>query len=247
MSVVPLASLSPVYRSRQQRRPSANIHSWRGRIVLWAGGLLFATIFYFGVHGFWNWKHPISSSGGLYFVHRVELPVPAFQQDDPRWTFQLLGPTIDTVGQEGCALTSVAMVFNFYGIDTDPERLNQFLTTHGGYTDNGWLYWEKAAELAPTRVAKAYEDLPSYALIDQNLLAGNPVIVRLTLRNGTTHFVVIVGKEGWDYLTRDPARSPSWGVYPLKDLTHTIEALRFYRLLPARPTALGNPDAPRVL
>ncbi len=74
---------------------------------------------------------------------------------------------------------------------------------------------------------KAYEDLPSYALIDKNLLAGNPVIVRLTLKNGTTHFVVVVGKSGWDYLVVDPARSPSWGVYPLKDLTDRIEALRF--------------------
>ena len=58
------------------------------------------------------------------------------------------------------------------------------------------------------------------------------MIVRLTLRNETTHFVVIVGKQGWDYLTRDPARSPEWGVYPLKELTSRIEALRFYRLLP---------------
>jgi hypothetical protein len=230
---VPLATLSLVYRRGSGRAAS----SGRGRLRLWGGGLIFALALYLGVTGLWNWKHVISSSGGRYFVHRVEIPVPAFSQDDPRWTFQLLGPTGYTIGQQGCALSSAAMVLASYGVDTDPQRLNQFLLTDGGYTPNGWIYWEKAADLAPGRVEKAYEDLPTYALIDRNLLAGNPVIVRLTLRNGTTHFVVVVGKQGWDYLTRDPARSPSWGVYPLKDLTSRIEALRFYRVLPAAELA----------
>jgi hypothetical protein len=203
--------------------------------------LALAGALYLGVEGYWNWKHVISTHGGRYFVQRVEIPVPAFQQDDPRWSLQLLGPTIDTVGQEGCALTSAAMVLSFYGIDTDPQRLNAFLNTNGGYTPNGWLYWEKAAAIAPGRVEKAYEDLPSYALIDQNLLAGNPVIVRLTLRNGTIHFVVVVGKQGWDYLTRDPARPAAWGVYPLRELTPRIEALRFYRELTPPPAIIVPP------
>jgi len=226
---IPLATLSASYRPR--RRPV----DCQRRTLVWAGGLLVAVLLYFAVSGFWNWKHVISTSGGRYFVHRVEIPVPAFAQDDPRWSLELLGPTIQTVGQVGCALTSAAMVLASYGIDTDPQRLNDFLTLNNGYTANGWLYWEKAAAIAPGRVEKAYEDLPSYALIDQELLAGNPVIVRLTLRNGTTHFVVIVGKQGWNYLTRDPARAPDWGVYPLRDLTSQIEALRFYRVLSNSP------------
>jgi hypothetical protein len=232
MSDVPLASFSSAYRAGSRRPFPTRAPAGRRRAWLWLGGLGFAALLYLAVEGFWHWKHVISSSGGRYFVQRVELPVPAFQQDDPRWSLQLLGPTYDTVGQEGCALTSAAMVLAFYGLDTDPQRLNAFLTANGGYTENGWLYWEKAAAIAPGRVEKAYEDLPSYALIDENLLAGNPVIIRLTLRNGTTHFVVIVGKEGWDYLTRDPARPVAWGVYPLRELTSRIEALRFYRLLP---------------
>ena len=213
-------------------------HERRARV--WAAGLALALLLYLGIGGFWSWRHVISSSGGRYFVQRIEIPVPAFRQDDPRWSLQLLGPTIDTVGEQGCALTSAAMVLSFYGVDTDPQRLNDFLNTNGGYTPNGWLYWEKAAAIAPGRVEKAYEDLPSYALIDENLLAGNPVIVRLTLRNGTTHFVVVVGKQGWDYLTRDPARPAEWGVYPLRELTPRIEALRFYREL-TPPPAISIP------
>ena len=230
-ATVPLAKLSLVY-SRHDHRPERD--TTIARILLWGGGVLVAGAIYFGIPAFLAWKHEVSSSGGLYFVHHVEIPVPIFSQNDPRWALELLGPTNDTVGQAGCAITSAAMVLSAYGVDTDPDRLNQYLTTNGGFTSNGWLYWEKAAQIAPGgQVEKAYEDLPSYALIDQNLLAGNPVIVRLKLHNGKTHFVVLLGKDGWDYLIQDPARIPAYGVYPLKELTDHIEALRFYRVVPA--------------
>jgi hypothetical protein len=228
---VPLAKLSLVYTRSDVHRTERD--ATRRRWLLFGGALLLAAAIHFGVPAFLAWKHTISSRGGRYFVNRVVIPIPVFTQNDPRWTFQLLGPTDDTIGQAGCAITSAAMVLSAYGVDTDPDRLNQYLMTHGGYTETGWVYWEKAAEVAPGgQVEKAYEDLPSYALIDSNLLSGNPVIVRLTLRNGHTHFVVLVGKEGWNYLTRDPARSPSYGVYPLKDLTSRIEALRYFRVVP---------------
>jgi hypothetical protein len=230
--IVPLAKLSLVYSRKETHYHDPDAGSRRLRV--WVAGLLVAGILYFGVPAFFAWKHTISSSGGRYFIHPVVIPVPVFTQDDPRWTFTLLGPTDETMGQAGCAVTSAAMVLSAYGVDIDPDRLNQYLTANGGYTDDGSIYWEKAAAVAPGgQVEKAYEDAPSYALIDQNLLVGNPVIVRLTLQNGHTHFVVIVGKRGWNYLTQDPARSPSWGIYPLKELTDHIEALRFYRVVPA--------------
>jgi hypothetical protein len=228
--IVPLAKLNLVY-SESERTRSGHTAASR-RLGLWLVAALIFVALFFGVPAYFGWKHVISSSGGRYFVYRVVLPVPEFSQEDPRWTYELLGPTYQTVGQTGCAITSAAMVLASYGVNTDPNQLNQFLTTHDGYTQNGWLYWEKAADIAPFgQVEKAYEDLPSYALIDQNLLAGNPVIIRLTLQNGTTHFVVVVGKQGWDYLVQDPARSASWGAYPLKDLTDKIEALRFFRVV----------------
>jgi hypothetical protein len=227
---IPLATFSPGYRATGPTiPPHGGPHR---RPLVWLGAIALAALLHFGVPAFFHWKHVVSSSGGLYFVHRVVIPVPAFQQNDPRWTFDLLGGTIETLGQAGCAVTSAAMVLADYGVDTDPRRLNQYLTTHGGYTDDGSIYWEKAADLGLGQVQKAYEDAPSYALIDDNLLHGNPVIVRLTLRNGRTHFVVLVGKQGWDYLTQDPARAAG-GIYPLRLLTPRIEALRFYRIVPA--------------
>ena len=111
------------------------------------------------------------------------------------------------MGQVGCAVTSATMVLKFYGIDTDPGRMNGFLRDHGGYTEDNDLIWEGPAALAPTQVRHAYEDLPSYYLIDSNLLRHNPVIVRLRLASGITHFVVIMGKQGFDYLIRDPSQA----------------------------------------
>lgn len=193
--------------------------------VLAIGGVWAGAIWWKG----WVRVEAIPPSGGLYFVKRVELPVPSFRQNDPAWGDDLLGPTEGTLGAEGCAVSSAAMVMASYGVDTDPQRLNRYLTDHEGYTPQGWLYWEKAAELTGEKVEKAYEDLPAYSLIDCNLLRGNPVIVRLRLKSGTTHFVVIAGKSGSDYLIRDPGAGASKGLYPLRELGSNIEALRFYR------------------
>jgi Peptidase_C39 like family len=178
----------------------------------------------------WTWKRKLSPRGGRPFLTRVELPVPSFQQGDDRWRDDSLGsvPENGTLGGEGCAVAAAAMVFKFYGIDVDPQQLNWFLTATGGYTDQGWLYWDRAAWIAPDRVRHVYEDLPSYHLIDSNIAHGNPVIVRVRLGSGITHFVVIAGKDGFDYLVRDPGAGSAKGLYPLRELGSDIEALRFY-------------------
>ncbi len=194
-------------------------------------GTFAALIGYAHLQDGWARKGKIEPHGGRYFFTRVELAVPSFRQGDERWRGDLLGPTENTLGAEGCAVASAAMVLASYGIDTDPQRLNEYLKTHDGYTPQGWLYWEKAAEIGGGHVRHAYEDLPSYELIDRNLARGNPVIVRLRMPSGITHFVVIAGKDGFDYLTRDPGAGAARGLYPLRDFGSQIEALRFYERL----------------
>ena len=188
----------------------------------------------------WNWgaARRIPASGGLYFPGRVEIAVPIFRQGDERWKDDLLGPTDETLHQVGCAVASAAMVMASYGIDTDPGRLNAFLAKNEGYTPQGWIHWEKAAEFQPGLYEKAYEDAPSYAQIDWNLLCGNPVIIRVRLPENN-HFVVIAGKQGWDYLIQDPGAGASKGLYPLSELVGRIDALRYYRKLspPTEPPA----------
>src|SRR6201998_4961800 len=131
----------------------------------------------------------IPSVGGRYFGRRVLLPVPAFAQDDPRWSDVRLGPSTDTLGNEGCAVTSAAMVAAFYGIKTDPQQLNAFLTRTGGFTDDGLIHWSRVPSIAPAHLKLAYNGGPSSELIDSNLLAGNPVIVLFSQPDGGYHFV----------------------------------------------------------
>ena len=183
-----------------------------------------------GVYIDWTWKRKLSPWGGRYFFHRTELAVPSFRQADEKWGDDSLGgvEANGTLGGEGCAVASAAMVFKFYGIETDPQQLNWFLTNVGGFTEQGWLYWDRAPWFAPERVRHVYEDLPSYHLIDSNLSHGNPVIVRVRLPSGITHFVVIAGKDGFDYLVQDPGGGSAKGLYPLRELGSDIEGLRFY-------------------
>lgn len=195
--------------------------------------------------GAWYWltpRTPLPPSGGLYFPGEKIIEVPQFFQGDPRWAGDAVGPTTDTMGAVGCAVSSAAMVLASYGADVDPGRLNAFARDHQGYTPQGWLYWEAAAAYPPAIARKAYEDAPSYALIDRNLLAGNPVIVRIRLESGTTHFVVIVGKRGFDYLIRDPAGRGGGIVYPLEATGRPIEALRFFEKTAPGAIAWNGPE-----
>ena len=173
----------------------------------------------------------IPSTGGQNFDRRMELAVPAFAQDDPRWSETHLGLSSDTLGVEGCAVTSGAMLLAYYGVKTDPQALNTFLTRNGGLDDNGFIDWKSVSLIAPKQLKLVYDGVPSYKIIDANLLAGNPVIVVIPLPDGAYHFVVVVGKEGRDYLIRDPAGSPPRPVYPLRYLADRIWGLCVFHAL----------------
>lgn len=173
-------------------------------------------------------------SGGRHFAQRLVIPVPVFAQSDAQWGSDSLGPsTTDTLSSAGCAVSSCAMILASYGVDTDPQRLNDFLKLNNGFTSEAWLKWEIAAQLSPGRVKFIYEDDPSFQLIDENLERGNPVIIRLRYPSGITHFVVICGKDGLDYLITDPGHRHDDSPYPLKEFGSNIEALRYYEPVPS--------------
>lgn len=221
------------------------------RRIIWLSviGILLAGL---GIlHHQWSHRGPIAPSGGLPIPGRLLIEGPHFSQGDPRWKDDRLGSTAGSLGAEGCAVASAAMVLGTYGVDTDPARLNAFLTgLPGGYTPQGWIYWEKAAEFVeglPEITLPHYEDLPSYKLIDINLLAGNPVIARVRQPSGITHFVVITGKSGAEYLIRDPALPTGSAPVPLSSLGSPVEAIRFYRQPPSGFLQDGRHVAERLV
>lgn len=169
------------------------------------------------------------SVGGVPFLRERLISVAHFSQADGRWSGDALGGTASSLGAEGCAVTCAAMVLRYHGFESDPGMLNRWLTLNGGYTAQGWIHWEKAAELTDGLLEHAYEAAPSYRWMDGEILRGNPVIVRVR-RVGAmnTHFVVIVGKNGRRYVVADPAERTLERRY-LDEIAPDIEALRFYR------------------
>jgi hypothetical protein len=192
-------------------------------------GFAFGTSLFSGAYA--EEMNSIASVGGRYFAHRVEIAVPAFAQDDPRWGGIRLGVSTDTLGDEGCAVTSGAMVAAFYGVKTDPNLLDDFLTRTGGLDKEGYIDWNKVPAIEPSRFKLIYNGSASYQLIDASLLSGNPVIVVIPLPDGAYHFVVIVGKKGRDYLIRDPAAADR--PYPLRQLTNKIGDICIFRAVHA--------------
>lgn len=92
----------------------------------------------------------------------VSLAVPEFSQVDPIWTkieydsANTWSPENPTIGRWGCALTSAAMVFRYFGLDKLPDgqlltpvSLNTWLNSQtDGYVDFGWLNWRALTRLS---------------------------------------------------------------------------------------------------
>jgi hypothetical protein len=214
----------------------------RSKTTLWITlGVIFLSIAGSLIYNWHRWKQweeawnkigpGMEPSGGLYFPTRVALNVPYFHQGDVRWRQEKLGLGESTLGGEGCAVTCAAMVLSSYGVDTDPGRLNEQLKENDGFEKKQWIKWETAAEVTGNVARKAYEDPPSFRLIDEQLRRGNPVIIRVNSKSGGTHFVVIAGKQGYEYLILDPSAKPEKGLYPLSEYGSKVEALRFYERL----------------
>jgi Bacterial SH3 domain/Peptidase_C39 like family len=133
-------------------------------------------------------------------------------QQDPQWKSDILGfgDKGDTIGYVGCALTSVAMLLSGYGYSETPKTLNQKLKNTQGFVSAG-IRWSAVSQIYPNVTLKAFipcstSDAP-LAQIDAAIAAGQPVIVQVDHSNAPgiqTHWVVLYGKKGDDYLMLDP-------------------------------------------
>jgi hypothetical protein len=197
------------------------------RIVLWMLPLALLALLLL-----WTLPGQLPPRGGMPFPSEVLLDVPPFFQADPRWGDERLAGLDTTLAQEGCAVAALAMVLASYQLPCDPLVLNRFLTQHEGFTERGWLRWDQVPPIAPGRLRLAYEGVASYFLLDLNLCCRNPTIIRVRYPSGLTHFFVVIGKRGTDYLVLDPAEAGRNGPYPLQNFGSKIEALRYYLATP---------------
>jgi hypothetical protein len=133
-------------------------------------------------------------------------------QQDSQWKNDLLGfgDPGDTIGYLGCALTSVAMLLSGHGYPETPQSLNQKLKNVSGFVSAA-IRWGAVSQVYPKVTLKAFipcttSDAP-LAQIDASLAAGQPVIVqvdRSPAEGIQTHWVVLYGRKGDDYLMLDP-------------------------------------------
>ncbi len=171
---------------------------------------------------------PIAASGGD--TMNVLLPDTSgtFLQNDPRWGSDKLGKTTESLASIGCAVCSVAMACVNLGESLTPKDLNQQLTQNGGFTGDGWLVWGALPKITSGRVMVDVASQPSHAGLDGALKRGAYPVVKFILPYGVPHWVVIVGKDGLEYLARDPLRKNDKPV-KLSGLTTRIYSMRFVR------------------
>jgi len=115
-----------------------------------------------------------------------------YSQKDPRWASDLLGETRDTMGSDGCLVTSAAMALTNLGFQTNPKDLNKRLTTTKSYTKNGWLIWDGIRRVTDGRAVATYYDKVDAPTIDACLRRGAYPMVQFYLPNGRSHWAMIV-------------------------------------------------------
>ena len=143
------------------------------------------------------------------------LNVTRFSQGDPSWGANPYATSAYTIGQKGCALSSLAMALNFSGETTDPGVLNEFLkATPGGFVGSSvnWtiatskyssgsakFVWKKQNSRQDESAARRYLET---ILCEKRL----PIIVGVDLNPSgkREHFVLVTGQDGGDFTIADP-------------------------------------------
>lgn len=158
-----------------------------------------------------------------YYIFAIEEPmrldVPNFRQDWEPWKTQNYAFTSEEIQMKGCALTSLAMVLKYYGVDTNPGLLNEWLKENGGYSGGGIINWAKAVTIGEGISYHGIIDFAGAADLDfikNEINNGYPVIARMGYK-GTSHYVVICGYQQDTFFVNDP-----W----YEDPGHTINSIR---------------------
>lgn len=171
-------------------------------LVAAAAGILFVVRNPFGTRS--SSAGSIPPRGGTAMNRLVLKADPIHLQTDPRWSESKLGGSGERFGSVGCAVCCVSMGLAQFGIDLRPDSLNTRLERAGGFTDQGWLKWEAVEDVTDGRAAIRVIDAPEFLHIDQALSNGEPVLAKVLISGRIAHWVLIVGKNGLDYLIKDP-------------------------------------------
>jgi hypothetical protein len=161
--------------------------------------------------------------------------VPFFWQSDTAWKNNRLGSCTGrcaSIGKCGCALTSLAMVFKYYGVAVNPATLGACLGSKACP-----LHWVSSLSCGEGKVQWLGWPTFSWSKLEAEVKKG-PVILQAN-RSGGMHFVVVTGGRGSDarnYIINDPAMKGGAGVR-LSSLYgrgyYGFESMRLFSGIPA--------------
>ncbi len=130
--------------------------------------------------------------------------VPVVGQQDGRWGPAGLGTSpADTIASAGCAITAVDMLLAYYGLGTDPGRLNSWLAANAGYAFEDEIEWAQVGSAGENRITFTGWFGADLNLITSELDDGHPVVAEVVL-NGSQHFILLTGYGSAGYIANDP-------------------------------------------
>lgn len=121
-----------------------------------------------------------------------------YNQRDTQWGSLALGGSSYSIADDGCLLTSMAMVYTHYGHHSvTPLTINANPGNFASYNRAYLLRTIVADGASSTRISSS---------IDSVLSSGNPVIVGVSYDGGpiADHFVVLISGSGGNYQMNDP-------------------------------------------
>jgi hypothetical protein len=171
----------------------------------------------------------ISPSGGEAFRDFSAVQTPIYLQTDTRWRDVPIGGSSEKLSNVGCTLCCLAMGLENYAIDLTPPELNELLKSADGFTKDGLIKWESVSKISDGKVRVDHSSPLSFQTIDQALTKRQPVIAKIFLNGLAAHWVLIVGKEGMEYLVCDPLGDGE-SLDKLSDYKSDIHAIRVIKL-----------------
>jgi hypothetical protein len=115
-----------------------------------------------------------------------------------------------------------------YGIDLNPGQLNDELKRVGGYNEKGWVYWSAIESVTGGKVYVERVSDPTLVDIERALAPGQPVLVKTAPPGILQHWVLLVGRDGREFLMMDPLDKTKT-IKPLSSLGSEILAVRIVK------------------
>lgn len=156
-----------------------------------------------------NYIFIAAALGGMKILRYTgNCAVPYFSQRDPQWIDHPLRTTgscsadCDTIGKCGCALTSSAMLFGYYGADVTPASLSDCMGNEACP-----YYWRIGAACTLGKAQWGGKASFTWERLDLELNQNHRSVLLGMRKENNTHWLVVLNGNGTDptnYTVHDP-------------------------------------------